>query len=196
MAAWSCGSARIHQNGLLLHMANFIEGAVAEEPQGKGFAHENHWEHIRFHVENRREIHGKRPHQRRNLHSDILRRRVRRGMPGIHPHPHGGHLRNHSAHRRNTVHAFSHARTQVRNDNDTRPAHRHHHVRRRHGLLLYRNRSHLRAHRRPHLEIGGLRVSIACSPVARRVQLLDHRQLPAVSHHGRYVPPHRARPIR
>ena len=187
---------RIRQNGLLLHMANFIEDAAAEEPHGKGFAHENHWERIRFHVENGRETNRKRPHQRRHLHSDILRRRVRSGMPGIHPHPHGSHLRNHSAHRRNTVHAFSHARTQVRNDNDTRPAHRHHHVHHRHGLLLYRNRSRLRAHRRPHLEIGRLRVSIACHPVARRVQLLDYRQLPAVSHHCRHVPPHRARPIR
>ena len=50
---------RIRQNGLLLHMANFIEDAAAEEPHGKGFAHENHWERIRFHVENGRETNRK-----------------------------------------------------------------------------------------------------------------------------------------
>ena len=32
-------------------MANFIEGATAERAaRGKGFAHENHWERIRFHI--------------------------------------------------------------------------------------------------------------------------------------------------
>lgn len=40
-------------------MANFIEDAAAEEPHGKGFAHENHWERIRFHVENGRETNRK-----------------------------------------------------------------------------------------------------------------------------------------
>lgn len=61
-------------------MANFIEDATAEEQHGEGFAHENRWERIRFHVENGRGTNRKRSHQRRHLHSDMLRRRVRDGV--------------------------------------------------------------------------------------------------------------------
>lgn len=71
---------RIRQDGLKSHMANFIEDAAAEEPHGEGFSHDNRWERIRFHVENGRETNRKRSHQRRHLHSDILRRRVRGGV--------------------------------------------------------------------------------------------------------------------
>ena len=71
---------RIRQNGLLLHMANLIEDAAAEEPHGEGFAHENRWNESASTSKNGRGTNRKRSHQRRHLHSDILRRRVRGGV--------------------------------------------------------------------------------------------------------------------
>lgn len=63
-----------------MHMANLIEDAAAEEPHGEGFAHENRWDASASASKNGRETNRKRSHQRRHLHSDILRRRVRGGV--------------------------------------------------------------------------------------------------------------------
>ncbi len=132
-------------------------------------------------------------HQHRHIHRHLLRHRVRGGVPGLHSHLYGAHLRHHPTRSGHPLHAVPHPREEVRHDHHHGAARGHHHVRHGHGLLQHRHRIGMRPDRRPHRARWGLRQREDERVVARRVQLLDDRQLPAHAAHGRQLLRHHAR---